>query len=127
MDEITGNKAISDKKLFSILASPVLLPVLIGAAVIYLMFLGCGWLFVAMSFFTSAGAAALGIVGIVGAFANAANGIDAFLVMAGCGLIGIGLAYPIFRVSLEFCKGFSVLSSTMVAKLGELKKRWLEK
>lgn len=127
MDE--KNKAVtkehkdtmSNKKFGIILASPILAPIILCAVIMLFMFVGCGWLFVAMTFFATASAAAIGIIGIAGAYVNLAAGIGAVLIMLGIGLSGLGLSYPLFCISKEFFKGFSALSEEMLKKMKEIK------
>jgi len=119
---------MSNKKLCIVLASPVLIPSAVVAAVMYGMLIGCGWLFVSMTFFTAAAAAIIGILGIVGAYMNLINGIYAALIMLGCGLCSLGFVYPAFAIAREFSKGFSALRLQLTAKAKELKEkavRWL--
>ncbi|MFT3952332.1 MAG: hypothetical protein QM689_10395 [Oscillospiraceae bacterium] len=103
-----------------LLASPVLAPAVICAVVIFFLLIVCGWFFVAAVFFSAAGAAAIGLIGIAGAFYNAGNGFGAVLVILGSSLIALGLAYPLFCIATEFLRGYRILSDELMKKGKEL-------
>ena len=112
---------MSNKKLALVLASPILAPMVLAAVVLFFMFIACGWFFVAVTFFTSAAAAAVGIVGVVGAFFNTANGLGAVLIILGAGLSSFAFIYPTFVIGKEMAKGFLILHRELMAKGREIK------
>lgn len=111
---------MSNRRFALLLASPILAPMALGAVLMFGMLIGCGWMFVAMTFFTAAASAAVGIVGIIGAFINAVNGAGAVLLMVSCALGGLGFVYPIFIVAREFSKGYLLFSRAFTAKCREV-------
>lgn len=115
------SKTMSNKKLALVIASPVIAPMALAAVMLFFMMIAIGWFFVATTFFTSACAAAVGIVGIVGAFFNMANGIGAFLLMFGTGIASLGFIYPVFIIGKEMAKGFLILHRELMNKWREIK------
>ena len=123
-ETVQENKApqtMSNKKLALVIASPVLAPMALAGVILFFMLIACGWFFVSVTFFTSAAAAAVGIVGIVGAFFNTANGIGAVLLMLGTGIASLGFIYPTFIIGKEMSKGFMILHRELMAKGKEIK------
>ena len=121
VQENNAPKTMSNKKLALVIASPVLAPMALAAVVLFFMLIACGWFFVSVTFFTSAAAAAVGIVGIVGAFFNTANGIGAILLMLGIGIASLGFIYPTFIIGKEMSKGFMILHRELMGKGKEIK------
>ena len=119
-------KTMSNKKLGLVFASPVLAPMAMAAVVIFFIFIACGWVFVAITFFTSAAAAAVGIVGITGAFFNSVNGIGAVLLILGVGIGSLGFVYPIFIIAKEMSKGFLILHRELMNKAEEVKNKLMK-
>ena len=119
-------QTMSNKKLALVIASPVLAPMALAGVVLFFMLIACGWFFVSVTFFTSAAAAAVGIVGIVGAFFNAANGIGAVLLMLGAGIASLGFIYPTFIIGKEMSKGFLILHRELMGKGKEIKDKVLK-
>lgn len=120
-------ETMSNRKFAAILASPILAPLSMAPVIMFGMFIACGWMLVATTFFTAAGAAAVGIIGMIGAYQNVANGIGAVLLMLGGSLMGFGLVMPIFKIAKEFCNGFLVLNRELCAKAKELWKKAVKK
>ena len=120
------SKTMSNKKLVLLMSSPMVAPVAFVAVIMFFMFVGCGWFFVAITFFTSICAAAIGIVGIIGAFFNGANGIGAVLLSLGIGLGSLGFVYPTFIIAKEMSKGFLLLHRELMNKGKEIKTKILK-
>ena len=118
--EKPDSSIMSNRKFFLLLASPVLLPLAMAPVLLFGMLLLCGWLFVAMVFFSGAAAAAAGAVGIAGAVANAANGTGAVLLLLSVGLAALGAVYPVLVLAVEFGRGYRQFSRVFLAKAKEL-------
>ena len=118
---VQTEQAMSNKKFAAVLASPILIPMAIITVMLYGMLLGCGWMFVALTYFTAIAAVGVGVSGIVGAYMNAANGMGAVLLLFGSGIFSLGFVYPILAIAKEFSKGYSALYRQLLIKGKELK------
>ena len=110
-----------------IITSPVLALIALAAVILFFLFVASIWFFVAVSFFTSAAAAAIGIVSIIGIFFNLANGIGAVLIMLGVGIGGLGVTYPLFIIAKEMAKTVFILHCELMRKGKEIKEKAMNK
>lgn len=124
IDETNNESSVmSDKKFFMLLIWPLLAPFIVIAITFVGMFIGIGWLFVSMVFFTSLSSMAIGILGILGTIANLENGVGAILISLSVSLLGFGLVYPLFTIAKDFAKGFLITSRGVIRKVKELYSR----
>ena len=112
---------MSNKKFATVMASPILIPMALVTVMLYGILLGCGWFFVAITYFTAIAAVGVGVLGIIGAYMNMANGLGAVLLLLGSGIFSLGFVYPIFVIAKEFSKGYSALYKQLLIKGKELK------
>jgi uncharacterized membrane protein len=75
---------------------PFLIPFKIGAIILQSMYFFAGWLIIAVGYFCSVAALAVGICAMIVGISNSMNGLGALLLGIGSGLFFFGMAAPFF-------------------------------
>jgi uncharacterized membrane protein len=84
------------KAIFKTTAYPIIIPFKMGAIILNCMYFFAGWLIIAIGYFCSIVAMAIGIGAVIIGIINIVNGLGALLLGVGCGFLSLGLAAPFF-------------------------------
>jgi uncharacterized membrane protein len=75
---------------------PFLIPFKLGAVILQSMYFFAGWLIIAVGYFCSVAALAVGICAMIVGISNSMNGLGALMLGIGSGFFFFGMAAPFF-------------------------------